>query len=459
MNQPKQQLFAALASALLFSACTKVRETGNHPTISTTTNSGRDDLVPTPAGMIPRSNVHLIGRGYKLVRQGNHFMKVAAQSGNVVQDFGEIAPKRIPRFGPRSAAAGSAVSQLASPNPNDSWVVYGEWENTSSTPITSFVTDWAVPSQPATTEDGQLIYIFNGLCNADSTEIIQPVLQWGNGPAGGSTYWSIANWYVVGNTAWISDIVTNLSPGTGLEGILTLYSQNADKSFGYTSSFAGYSNSLSIDEGLYSPQGSTSQMPALPFQALADVTLETYGPGGDGVPYATDYPAGQNYVSMNQIAVYLNGTFTAADWSPLSGNTEYGETAQVYGEDSRGDGNALNYGNVFLYFHPIPLINSVRFQSLTTTSLSYTITGYPGGLVTTALTGASSIKIGHGTATAWLTITTPGVTFTNGSTTVSSTNATTDYSFYMPASGSITVTGYYTWTVTSQLKSAYVQIF
>lgn len=458
MKLQNRLLLAVLCASSIFTACNKMQEkTDQTPTTQQTTNS--TDLVPTPGGMLPRSNVHLIENGYKLIKQNNHFMKVDTRSGSIVQDFGEITPAPAKRPGTQSS--GPRTSGSAPGAELTSWVTYAEWDNTSTTPISSFVTTWAVPNQPTTTTDGQLIYIFNALQDADSTEIIQPVLQWGVGPDGGGTYWSIANWYVSGYSAFFSDIITNLSPGTSLQGILTLNGQNMDGTYSYTSSFSGYSNPLTISEG---DESNGSTMPSLPFQALADETLEAYGPGGYGVVQASDYPAGQNYINMNQIAIYENGVFTDAIWNAFTGNTEFGESTMIWSQDGFVPGKGNVEGDVFLYYHPIPRINGLTNVEMNApnTPYSYSIEGYPGGAVTITVTAGGNsghVPFHSISVTGTVTISTPGVTFTNGSTSVSATSASAAATFIMPASGSITVSGGLTTPYNGGVESVLIQVY
>jgi hypothetical protein len=62
-------------------------------------------------------------------------------------------------------------------------------------------TEWHVPTAPPT--KGALIYMFPGVEHSpsDAVRILQPVLQFGHGAAGGGNYWSIASWAVAGGSA------------------------------------------------------------------------------------------------------------------------------------------------------------------------------------------------------------------------------------------------------------------
>jgi len=60
---------------------------------------------------------------------------------------------------------------------------------------------WTVPSNPS--DNGALIYLFNGIEPSNFSAILQPVLQYGSNGAFGGNYWVIASWYV-GNSGFHS---------------------------------------------------------------------------------------------------------------------------------------------------------------------------------------------------------------------------------------------------------------
>ena len=439
MKIQNQMLLAILGISLIFSACKKVQESTSS-TPSEKQIESANDLVPVPsAGMIPRSHIHFIEKGYKVRREGNHFMKVDAENGSIVEDYGIIQPT------PFKIVQASSTSGHFAGQESTSWVTWAEWQNASSSSISSFSTNWTVPNNPTTTTDGQSIYIYNALENGSpttATEIIQPVLQWGVTPAGSSpTGWGIANWYVVGSTAFISPDLIPVSPGTNLQGVITNNGQLADGSYSYTSSFTGYSNSMQISDA--------EGVLAVPQQTWAYETLEAWGPGGFGVVQASDYPAGQSFVNMNNIFVYLNGGLTIPSWAAETGNENFGESTEI-----QSDGALYNPlqkigpfgGNMYIYWHPVPKINNSASVGLTTTSTTYTITGYQGSVVNFSM-NADAIEPGPrmvGTTTATLISTTSGVVFSNGGSSISATNGSVNFTVTMPASGSFTAVGSYT---------------
>jgi hypothetical protein len=78
---------------------------------------------------------------------------------------------------------------------------------------------WTVPSYPS--ENGALIYLFNGIEPADGSWILQPVLQYGESPAGGGDYWSIASWLVSSYEAFYSPLET-VYPGNSIKGYIEM---------------------------------------------------------------------------------------------------------------------------------------------------------------------------------------------------------------------------------------------
>jgi hypothetical protein len=75
--------------------------------------------------------------------------------------------------------------------------------------------NWVVPSYPAL--NGALIYLFNGIAASSGNWILQPVLQYGVGAAGGGNYWTIASWLVGAHIAFHSPLEA-VHPGNSLFG-------------------------------------------------------------------------------------------------------------------------------------------------------------------------------------------------------------------------------------------------
>jgi hypothetical protein len=75
--------------------------------------------------------------------------------------------------------------------------------------------NWVVPSNPSV--NGALLYLFNGIEPASGNWILQPVLQYGAGAAGGGNYWTIASWLVGAHIAFHSPL-EKVHPGNSIFG-------------------------------------------------------------------------------------------------------------------------------------------------------------------------------------------------------------------------------------------------
>jgi len=444
-------LLASLGIGLVFSACNKMKDA---PSVLPAAKSPVDaSLVLTPEGYVPAYKVHHIENGYALMRKGGHMLKVEPKSGTIIEDYGEI-------HSPIAASSPATITTLGGANKiahgvlptseNPGWVTNAYWQNTSSTPISYLITAWVVPPLPAS-NDGQTLFFFNALEPSNGEAIVQPVLQYGPSDAGNASGWGIANWYVWEEGYAVSDLIS-VQAGAILEGAITYTGQNSSGSYDYTSAFynlstnAEYANTLTVIEG-DDPSGYT--IPSVSDQVTATETLEAYNSegvnGGYGVVQASDYPAGQNYLNLYDILVNVGGTtISNPAWTVVNNNTPFGESTDLTPKinNSTNDGQAI-----WIYWHPVPTIGGATIISLTTTSTSYTITGYPGTKVNIELTANSILlRKESGTTTATMTATTAGVTFSNGSTSITSTNGSAYYSVTMPASGSFTVNASYTST-------------
>jgi hypothetical protein len=117
-----------------------------------------------------------------------------------------------------------AMSALEFPALGSGWIAYTYWNNGTGKSITSFKTRWVVPPAPVN-DDGQLIYLFNGIQNYGyNYGILQPVLQWGASPAGGGSYWAVASWYVTSLGAAFYTPAVKVNPGDTLN-----WSDDADR--------------------------------------------------------------------------------------------------------------------------------------------------------------------------------------------------------------------------------------
>jgi hypothetical protein len=194
-----------------------------------------EELVLTPGGLRPKSQVHKVEPGMVL-NASRGALRLLHPSGRVVTELRPVPrrpsgrplmpfnvvhpPRRVPDFG-------------------SGWITYASWTNNTGSPISLFSTNWVVPPDPAT-QSGQTIFLFNGIQN--SSMIYQPVLQWGPSAAGGGNYWAVASWYAdgQGGPAFYSQLV-QVNPGDVLTGIMTLTGQSP-AGFSYNCEFQGIAN-------------------------------------------------------------------------------------------------------------------------------------------------------------------------------------------------------------------------
>jgi hypothetical protein len=294
-------------------------------------NKSVDEMVSTPAGLVPKSKVHFVDSEHRLNIKDGHIQIIHTKTGIVSEEYADTLTKN------ENDNNRNIFSYLKSKTPaNDSsgWLTFTYWHNNSNNPITYFSTSWIVPSPP-TTNSNQLIYLFNGLESSSPNYILQPVLQWGISPAGGGNYWSITNWYVWGSssTQYFHGSLIKVSPGTSLQGVIKLTSDSSN-TFSYNSSFTGYSS------------GSELQVNNGPQLNWAYEALEAYG-----IKKATDYSSDEK-VKMTEIQLKVDNIYPLLTWTPLNVATEYGRHINIVSNSSMN-------GEVDIYFHTVPTMFSL----------------------------------------------------------------------------------------------------
>ncbi|WP_259068420.1 hypothetical protein HDF24_09345 [Mucilaginibacter sp. X4EP1] len=343
---------------------------------STPINKSNLSLVPG-VGYVPQNQVHIIEAGNQLTVKNGHILKVEKASGKLVEDFGAIQIGSLNR----SVNSGTTNSQqrnlsskpgsISGANPN--WITWAQWTNTGSQPINYFSTTWSVPTAP-TSNDGQTLFIFNGLETTSGSDILQPVLQWGTSAAGGGSYWAIANWFVASGFYAVQMPLITVSAHTSLQGIMTYTGQQAGSgSYDYTSSFSGYSNALTLVDG-GSVDISSGTTPYVPLQTTTVETLEAYSSSGGTPVSPSDYPPDFD-VAMTNIQGQTASGNVSFSWLAQNNVTGFGQQAVVVSNSSPG-------GEVDLYFStPIAEIDmslndSTYYWSKLGTVTSGTTTNY-----------------------------------------------------------------------------------
>jgi hemopexin len=213
------------------------------------------------------------------------------------------------------------------------WITYASWLNTTGTPISQFTSIWVVPPAPST-HDGQLLYLFNGMQNAD--HIYQPVLQWGRSPAGGGDFWSVATWYVgpPGGDVFHTAEAVRVEPGRPLIGVMTLEDQTSS-GFSYTGGFFGVA-----DSGY--------QVQNIPELTWLIETLEAYS-----VVQCSDYPP-VNRTTFSGIDIKQGTSRPNVVWTANDAVVDCGQHTVIHNNSASG-------GSVDLWYQTAPRVDDIVF--------------------------------------------------------------------------------------------------
>jgi len=284
----------------------------------------KEELVLTPGGFRPKSQVQHIEPGHVLRMSATGTLQKVHSSGKVVGDFGPITyrPADEPLM-PKNVHIPALAKAAKVPAFGSGWISYAFWNNNTGHAITSFATTWVVPPEPST-QSGQTIFLFNGIQN--SSMIYQPVLQFGPSAAGGGNYWAVASWYVdsAGGVANHSSLV-QVNPGEVLVGIMTL-TGSGPSGYDYECVFQGIPNaSLAIQN--------VQQL------TWAAETLEAYG-----ITQASDYPATQE-TAFRGISMLTGGIRPNIAWTAVDAVTDVGQKCVVVSNSATNGEVDIMYGD------------------------------------------------------------------------------------------------------------------
>jgi hypothetical protein len=169
------------------------------------------DWVQIPGALIRRDCVHEVPKDAKVVigRGGETTGDDLVFNGRLIAHYDPCpeAPVITRPQGHNIANAesnGPGNSGGYVPGTGNGWVEASQWNVPlrAGDNIDYMGGSWTVPTNPS--ENGGLIYMFNGIEPASEDRILQPVLQYGFSPAGGGNYWAIASWYVGPNGSGIA---------------------------------------------------------------------------------------------------------------------------------------------------------------------------------------------------------------------------------------------------------------
>jgi Hemopexin len=280
-----------------------------------------EQLVLTPGGFRSQSLVHFIEPGHGLIVDQGVLKKIEMASRTII-DLppplqGAIAPP-MDRAKARPAAEPAVVPAFGT-----GWITYAWWESGAATPITSFSTNWVVPQNPPT-NDGQTIFLFNGIQNTGANfGILQPVLQYGPSAAGGGAFWSIASWYVTSGGQAFHTTLVPVNVGQALVGVMNQTAHSGNQ-FSYNSLFQGIANTT---------------LPILNIAPLhwANETLEAYD-----IARCSDYPASLT-TSMTNINLAVGAGHPNLAWTAVNAVTDCHQHTDVVSNANPGGRVDLSY--------------------------------------------------------------------------------------------------------------------
>jgi hypothetical protein len=183
--------------------------------------------------------------------------------------------------------------------------------------VTALNSTWRVPSAPQGGDEGQVLFFWNGIEPADTSAVLQPVLQWGPSAAGGGAFWAYSAWYVsAAHGSYFSPLV-QVAPGDSVLG--TCAFDAAAGAWAIAAAAPGHDASVLR----FAP------VPGAPWSTAYHV-LEAYGVGAD----CSAYPA-QGAVNFTGVAVEVDGRpVQPVAWQAQAQGAGCGERAQA---DAAGD--------------------------------------------------------------------------------------------------------------------------
>ena len=294
----------------------------------------------TPAGIFPSSCVHEVPSGSYVIDNTTvmmpdktvvHFKKCASN----YNDKGTITPSNTSSSVPTT----------------NGWVEYAYMFSLQAFDVQAVIGNWIVPPTPSKSNDGQVIYLFVGAEPLDGSKITQPVLAY----VGGAGY-SIASWYVAGNTVYKSPSV-DVSAGDHLYGITA----NLGSSWStYIQDDTNNRNSILNGNSLTSFIGK-----------IATVTLEAYS-----VKSCADYPSTSSIIFD---PVYVDtdaGRLTNPGWITSVNAMDCGESVQIV-SPSRISLNLVTTTSTTTISTSTSTILTTSVTTTSTTSISTTSTTIP----------------------------------------------------------------------------------
>lgn len=175
----------------------------------TKTPSDNTGWVQIPGELIRPECVHEIPNGARVETKEGQITGDVTLNGALLAHFDACSEEAV-----KTRTQSQAKSVGRTPGTGNGWVEASQWYDSNQN-VDLIYGYWTVPSNPS--QNGGLIYLFNGIEPSIQSYILQPVLQYGVGNAGGGNYWAIASWLVGSSYVFHSPLET-VSPGNSLFG-------------------------------------------------------------------------------------------------------------------------------------------------------------------------------------------------------------------------------------------------
>lgn len=306
-----------------------------------------NEIVYTPFGPTKKSKVHYVGKNHHLEIKNENIELVNTKTGKTERIFYGNPGEQDLNFSIKSEKYLISSESKS----KDGWITYAYCSiHDMYVKPTFFSTDWLVPNPPPNKSD-QIIYIFNGLAGSNNNMawILQPVLQWGETPAGGGKYWAICNWFVSSKGLYyFYDTLIKVSPGDKLQGVIRLIS-GSDTSYSYNSVFSGYPPGLTVKNA--------------PLLGIPYFALETYG-----VKSCDGYPADEK-IRMFNIQIMIDSVYPPLYCYTLTEVNNCGQFTNVINESSKNGEVNIHFRRPYtrdgfdkIHVYPNPVSDFVHFS-------------------------------------------------------------------------------------------------
>jgi len=168
--------------------------------------------VQVPGELIRPDCVHEIPNGANVEIANGQITGDVTLNGIVIAHYNTCPEDAI------STRRQERTENLDQPRSGNGWVEQAQWDDVNHN-VDSLESSWIVPTKPS--QDGSVLYLFNGIEPSSQNYILEPTLQYGfNGYFGGN-YWTIASW-LVGTAGVFYSSPETVYPGNRLSGYTEL---------------------------------------------------------------------------------------------------------------------------------------------------------------------------------------------------------------------------------------------